>query len=49
MKPPRHFLRTLADAALLIVGLLSALAVVQTNDDTLVLITQQTTIERPAP
>ena len=33
MKPPRHFLRTLADAALLIAGLLSVLAIVQANDD----------------
>lgn len=49
MKPPRHFLRTLADAALLIAGLLSVLAIVQANDDGVLMIsTQQTTTERPA-
>lgn len=50
MKPPRHFLRTLADAALLIVGLLSVLVVVQANDDGVLLISppQHTTTERPA-
>lgn len=49
MKPPRHFLRTLADAALLIAGLLSVLAIVQANDDGVLMIaTQHTTTERPA-
>ena len=49
MKPPRHFFRTLADAALLIVGLLSVLAIVQANDDgTLLVATHQSVPERPA-
>lgn len=49
MKPPRHFLRTLADAALLIAGLLSVLTIVQANDDGVLMIaTQHTTTERPA-
>ena len=33
MKPPRSFLRTLPNAALLIVALLAALVAVQANDD----------------